>query len=47
MLASLLGMGALRRSATARNYFGLVERAFYVAALALLAVVGARLTAAH
>lgn len=43
MLVCLISMGASRRSDSMRHYFGLVERAFYLAAVGFLFVVGIEL----
>jgi hypothetical protein len=42
-----LAMGVVRRSPQAHRYFGLVERAFYVGAIAFLVVVGVELLRAR
>ena len=47
LLAILIVMGSVRRSRTGRGYFGLVERGFYAAAIALLVVAGVALVNAH
>jgi hypothetical protein len=43
MIGSVIGMGAVRRSVSGRQYFGLVERVFYVGAISFFSIVGAQL----
>jgi hypothetical protein len=43
MLATLLGMGTMRRTRPNRQCFGLVERGFYLGAIAFLTVAGVEL----